>query len=115
MNEEQNNRECRCCDGVMRSALVRFTVAKSDSVYVVNDVPALQCDQCGETAYDGETLSKLELLSSGRSLPRKVVNAWVYNWSDPVRPIYKDKENSSTEVTNVTWHEGTSVVRMSAQ
>ena len=113
MSDKQDFRVCRCCEGVMRSALVRFTVVKSNSVYVVNDVPAFQCDQCGETAYDGETVSRLERLTSGRIVPKKVVNAWVYYWSDAVQEISKNRVNPSTEIKQFERDAGTSLVKTS--
>ena len=103
MNENQERLECRCCDGFMEPAKTRFTVVKKNAVYVVHDVPSLQCSQCGETAYDAETATHLELLTSGRILPKKMMNAWVYNWDEAVIEISKDEIVSSTEVNKTEY------------
>ena len=98
---QDNNTECRCCDGLMRPTKVRFTVVKESAVYVINDVPSLQCAQCGETVYDGEAVSKLERLTSGRIVAKKMLNAWVYNWDDVILEIRRDEIVSSTEINDV--------------
>ena len=106
MSENNEGLDCRCCDGFMEPAKTRFSVVKKNAVYVVCDVPSLQCSLCGETVYDGETASQLERLTSGRIVPRAMLNAWVYNWDDAVLEISKGETVSSTELADAEYTRG---------
>ncbi|MBI4338602.1 MAG: hypothetical protein HY680_01470 [Chloroflexi bacterium] len=83
----------------MEAGQSTFTVVKSNTVYVVTNVPSYVCPDCGHTAFNQETTKRLESFASGRMLPLKApIRAWVYDWFDPSAEIPKNPV--PTQITN---------------
>lgn len=79
---------CHYCGSAMEVAKTNFTVAKEEVVYVVRDVPCLQCTLCEEVIFEDKTAEQLSRYVSGRILPtRRQLTAYVYHWDDPVTEI----------------------------
>lgn len=51
---------CPRCGGTQRPGTTTFTSDSGSSVVVVRDVPALVCDQCGETYIVAAVAAQLE-------------------------------------------------------
>jgi hypothetical protein len=74
-----------------------FSVVKASAVYVVQDVPCFQCPQCENASFTQETTRMIERLTSGRVLPHRILNAWVYEWGSPVVEISRGAYQQATE------------------
>ncbi len=90
---------CVRCGTQMADALTTFTMVKDGQVYMVESVPCLECATCEETAFALDVAAKLEKYCSGRVLPTRATNAWVYRWDTPVLEILGDETILSTETT----------------
>jgi len=107
----QESPKCFCCGRQMDESKTNFTVVKPTHVYVVRDVPCLECSFCGYTSFSQETARALERLTSGRSVPHKRLTAWVYQWGVPTEQIPDsstiqrgtiNKVETSDELVNVS-------------
>jgi len=57
---------CSICDATLRHETITYTQTIGDRVFIVTDVPADVCPQCGETYLSPETVDAIqELISSG--------------------------------------------------
>lgn len=54
--------ECPICSGNMIKGTTTFTVDYDKGVIVIRHVPALVCNQCGESWIEDEQSEKLEVL-----------------------------------------------------
>jgi len=52
--------ECFFCKGDMVDGLTTNTTDLGDTILIVKQVPCLKCNQCGEVAYTGEVIQRLE-------------------------------------------------------
>ena len=76
--------KCPYCNFPYEDVATTFTVTKASAVYVVRDVPALECPECGHVAYAQDVAKALERFTSGRVIPRlPSQTAWVYSYKDP--------------------------------
>jgi len=59
----------------------RYIHQQGDDILIVDDVPCLRCEYCGEEYYDITTLKKIEAdhaaLSAGRKRPARTVQVAV--------------------------------------
>ena len=53
---------CFLCKGDMAADLGTYVETLDKGVIVVRNVPCMKCAQCGEVAYNGETVRRLEQL-----------------------------------------------------
>jgi len=81
----------------MVDAFTTFTVLRDGAVYLVENVPCLECSICEYTSFIQDVASKLERYCSGRVLPEKTIKAWVYRWGTPIIEIPKWDNKTSTE------------------
>ena len=44
--------ECFYCKGVMKSSKTTYTINRKDYHLVIDNIPALICNQCGEPYFD---------------------------------------------------------------
>ena len=51
---------CFMCKGTVCGGFSTFTVDMGTCIVIVKNVPALICDQCGDTCYNDETAGRLE-------------------------------------------------------
>ncbi|MBI4334503.1 MAG: YgiT-type zinc finger protein [Chloroflexi bacterium] len=89
--------KCNHCGSMMVNASTTFTAVVEGDFYVVQDVPCLQCPVCENTVFEQDVAKKLQLYTSGRVLPARTAQAWVFNWSAPVIHITKTSGVHSTE------------------
>lgn len=61
--------ECPECGSTrLRQDLVKSAIWQNERLVVVEGIPALLCEACGERFYDDETVTQLDLLQ-GRGFP----------------------------------------------
>ncbi len=59
---------CSVCGGRLRRDRITYTQTIGDNVYIVTDVDAEVCPQCGEQYLSPETVDKIQaLLENGRT------------------------------------------------
>lgn len=58
---------CYYCKGALRTGRVRSIRERDQQVFVVDDVPAHVCTQCGEEFFEGWVLEEMDRLMSTRS------------------------------------------------
>jgi len=87
---------CNMCDNLMVDAFTTFTVLRDGAVYVVENVPCLECPVCGHISFNQDVAGRLERYCSGRALPEKTIKAWVYRWGTPIIEIPKWDNKTST-------------------
>lgn len=56
--------QCPECQSSTRSDIIRMSLFGTKGMVLIEDVPALVCEQCGEQYYDEETISKLNKLTA---------------------------------------------------
>lgn len=71
---------CRIGDRVER--LVRYQITVDDRLIVVDNVPAVVCDNCGETTFTPETVARLQQKVWGHEAPARTIEATVYEFSN---------------------------------
>ena len=102
---KQETRLCSCCNVPMRLSTTVFTLPGRLAVYVVEDVPIWECEQCGDTAMSMENARKVELLTSGRAVPNRQKTAYVYFWG--AEPNLVPTNVAVAATYNFTVHEPT--------
>src|SRR4030042_5010788 len=75
---------CNQCGNLIVDSTTTFTVVKGDDVYIVEDVPCLECSVCEHISFTQNVAKKLERYASGRLIPTKTKKAWAYKWQDPI-------------------------------
>lgn len=53
---------CALCKGDMKEDFTTSVTVLEDCVIIIKHVPCYKCTQCGETAYNGETMERIEEL-----------------------------------------------------
>lgn len=51
---------CGICKGDMKEDFTTSVTTMEDCVIIVKHVPCFKCTQCGEVAYNGKTMERLE-------------------------------------------------------
>jgi YgiT-type zinc finger domain-containing protein len=75
-------RRCHVCKGDLQPRTIRYTTEYVGRVVVVDNVPALVCDQCGEKLFEPNVAARLqELVWGRRGQPRKL-QVDGYDYSD---------------------------------
>ncbi len=88
---------CNICGNLMIDAFTNFTVLRDGAVYVVENVPCLECPICEHISFIQDVASKLERYCSGRILPIKMIRTWAYRWGTPIIEIPEWDNKTSTE------------------
>ncbi len=88
---------CNICGNLMVDAFTTFTVRRDGSVYVVENVPCLECPVCEHISFIQDVAVKLEKYCSGRVLPEKTIAAWGYRWGNLIIEIPKEGNVTSTK------------------
>ena len=53
-------KKCSVCKGNLKNKKITYTQELEGKVYVVSDVPALVCDQCGEIYLSPDTVDRIQ-------------------------------------------------------
>lgn len=66
--------KCSVCKGSLKQKKITYTQDLEGKVYVVSDVPALVCSQCGETYLSPNTVDRVqEVIEKGEQKKLKPV------------------------------------------
>lgn len=71
--------ECSLCHGQLQEQLVTFTHWVNGRLIVIERIPALVCDSCGETYYSPEVVDRIQTLLDSDLQPDRVIEAAVYD------------------------------------
>ena len=52
--------ECFLCKGTMTKGFTTHVADIGSCIIIVRNVPCIKCEQCGEIAYNGEVIRRLE-------------------------------------------------------
>lgn len=88
--------KCNHCGNIMETSKTTFSVVKDEAVYVVKNVPCLECPNCGDISYSQDTAKELDRYVSGRVIPAKQSKAWIFQWGDPVVEIPQNEVSTTT-------------------
>jgi YgiT-type zinc finger domain-containing protein len=98
---------CNHCGNVMEESKTTFTVVRDNDVYVVKRVPCIACQVCGHVSFTQSTSKELDRYVSGRVIPPKQSNAWIFNWGEIVAEIPQKKATKTTTRSRNFMHRGT--------
>ena len=70
-----------CTIGNRRPQLIRHNLTIDDRLVVVENVPAIVCDNCGEISIAPEVASGLQKTVWDRKTPARMIEAEVYEFS----------------------------------
>ena len=78
--------KCPFCGNVsMTSKKTRYIYQRGDRFMIVNDVPCLECDYCGEDYFEADVLKKIEsefeAIQTAAKRPREVIEVPVEDFS----------------------------------
>lgn len=74
--------KCEVCTIGNRSRqLIRYNLAIDDRLVVVENVPAVVCDNCGEISIQPEAAARLQKTIWERKTPVRMIEAAVYEFS----------------------------------
>ena len=65
----------------MREQAVTYTIQMDDKLVVVEHVPAMVCDQCGERLYSPETVERLQQTVWDQRSPSRVLQTPVFDFA----------------------------------
>ncbi len=73
---------CFFCKGSMRESTTTHVVDVNECLIIVRNVPCLECEMCGETAYTHEVAQQLDrIVKTCRELATEIM---VVNYSEKV-------------------------------
>lgn len=73
-DKEEKMNKCSVCKSRLRQQKINFSQELEGKVYVVSDVPALICPQCGEQYLSANTVDKIqEVIEKGEQKKLKPV------------------------------------------
>ncbi len=68
-------KKCSVCKGNLKNKKLTYTQELEGKVYVVSDVPALVCSQCGETYLSPDTVDRIqEVIEKGEQKKLKPIH-----------------------------------------
>ena len=73
--------KCDVCGSPMREQSVTYTIQMDDKLVVVEHVPAMVCDQCGERLYSPETVERLQQTVWDQRSPSRVLQTPVFDFA----------------------------------
>lgn len=74
-----------CSGGVLRRDSVSTALWRGESLVVIEDIPALVCQSCGERYFEDETAMALDMMRGGRrtGAPERMITVPVYSFAAP--------------------------------
>lgn len=70
-----------CTIGNRRQQIIRYTLTIDDRLVVVENVPAIVCDNCGEISIQPEVAARLQRTIWEHKAPARTIEAAVYEFS----------------------------------
>ena len=73
--------KCEVCGrGERREQRIRYSLPLEDKLFVVDNVPAIVCDRCGETTLSPDVTEHLQQTAWESRRPTRVIEAEVYDY-----------------------------------
>ena len=73
--------KCEVCgSGERRDQRIRYIPPLDDKLLVVENLPAVVCDRCGETTLSPEVTEHLQQTAWGSRTPARVIETEVYDY-----------------------------------
>ncbi len=88
---------CAHCGNVMNKTTTAFTIAKSGVLYMVEDVPCLECSLCEHITFEQQIAKELENYCSGKFYPNRYRQTLVFKWGEPMLKMPTEPFEVSTE------------------
>ena len=73
------NDKCPVCGGTIREDTIRHPQEYEGRIVIIENMPVLICDQCGEILLRPETLDKIQQLVWSKSEPERTESIPVYD------------------------------------
>ncbi len=74
--------KCEVCGaGERRERQIRYPITIDDKFIVVEHVPAIVCDNCGEISLKPDVVAQVQKAIWGRGKPDRVIETEVYEFS----------------------------------
>jgi len=71
---------CSICESELRAEKITYTQTIGLDVYIIRDVPALVCPQCGEQYLAPEVVDAIQELIEQRRTPQEIMEVPVYHF-----------------------------------
>ena len=78
MSKERNKETCSACGAPVKREKITYTQTIGDKFYIVKDVPAEVCLQCGEEYLSPDTVDAIQEVIE-KTKPAKTVEVPVYH------------------------------------
>ncbi|MBI2170646.1 MAG: type II toxin-antitoxin system MqsA family antitoxin [Chloroflexi bacterium] len=89
MTSVEDQQRCPMCGAGLEQTATDFLAQVKGRVFVVNEVPALECPHCGHVDFSQEVARTLELIVAGGAAPSRRTEALVYSWSEALASSQK--------------------------
>ena len=76
---KNHNETCEYCEGKLIPKVVTITHRWKGKLVVIENVPVLVCQLCGERYFDAKVLKRIERIARSKSTPSRFIQV-------PVRP-----------------------------
>jgi YgiT-type zinc finger domain-containing protein len=70
---------CYFCKGKVRKQTIQHVYHWGEKLFILEDVPAEVCQQCGETYFEPEVLEAMDKLASGEIKPKDTLPVPVFS------------------------------------
>ncbi|MHA7827562.1 MAG: type II toxin-antitoxin system MqsA family antitoxin [Roseovarius sp.] len=77
-----------CAGGNLQPDRVKLALWQGEDLLIVEDIPALVCQSCGERYFEDETAMSLDMMREGRGMagaPARTMQVPVYAFAAPAR------------------------------
>jgi YgiT-type zinc finger domain-containing protein len=78
---------CVFCGGKLISKKVTFIYEDDDQFFVIRNVPAEVCTQCGEKTYSPEITDEIMKFAKQRFQPKKLIKVPVFDYGQRVTAV----------------------------
>lgn len=73
--------KCIFCGGNLKYQLTTFVFEDDDDMWVIRQVPAYVCDQCGEKEYSQATTKQILSFLKQPPRPAEILHILAYDWA----------------------------------
>lgn len=74
-------KRCYYCGGELTEQLITFVYEKEGQVWIIRNVPAFVCKQCGEREYSQETTHQVLTLLKEPPRPAEIIHVPAYDFA----------------------------------
>ncbi|MBI5667537.1 MAG: type II toxin-antitoxin system MqsA family antitoxin [Chloroflexi bacterium] len=73
------NKACILCHGQLKPTVTTYTQEYEGGFILIENVPAWECEQCGETYFDPDVVERLQNLIWSGAEPVRMIQTPVYD------------------------------------